>query len=82
MVGESKKDNLKKLISYKTKYYKRRHVLSTETSNKMKKEFYKPDLNLFETKYEEFKKLVRKESKKVSDYTGEEFYNKMKEIYS
>lgn len=81
IIEKSKSATLKQAISYKAKYIKRRHNLSSEVSNKMKKEFYEQDLELFETVYDEFKSLVREEKKKVGDYSGDEFYRLIQKMY-
>ena len=82
IINKSQQSSLEKAISYKVRYIKRRHGLSTENSNKLKDLYYEKDLQLFEEKYEKFKKFIRKEKKKVTDYKDENFVKKMEEIYT
>ena len=58
--------NLKKAISYKAKYIKRRHDLSVDIIGKVRKEFFEKDLALFEKKYNEFKKSIKKEKNELN----------------
>lgn len=81
MIEKAKSINLKKAISYKAKYIKRRHDLSVDIIGKVRKEFFEKDLALFEKKYNEFKKSIKKEKKNASDYKDVAFYNKMLEVY-
>lgn len=80
-IEKAQKETLRRAVVYKTKYIKRRHNLSKEVLEEIKKNYLQTDLFLFEKNYKKFRQLAKQNSKKASDYIDNDFLNILKHIY-
>jgi len=69
------------MIAYKGAYFKRRHELTKDQVEKVKKEL-KEDFHLYQDKYKSFIKECRENNIKANSILGEEFLNRMSNIES